>query len=436
MKSQCSILLLLLCCTCLPGFSGEYNFHALKPYALIDDQSNFQYINSVTVTQKGTFLISVTAREKLLAPGESVSGNDSFYVYTRRSEDRGKTWQPRVTAYRGHDAGEDYNAEMGQLFPVPAAIGPEQKLRIYQFHIRRHAPSSIRFGKLAYSFSEDDGRSWTGPRGPGSVYMIPEPKGYTISQSKDGYGWHLMGPPIIMSNGQFLLPLNISTDPEPLAEIHSEIVFMISRNIFTETDPAAVTFHFYPAPPDGIKSPLKNERQRTLAQEPQVVELSDHRIMCVFRTGNGRVEYAVSQDFARTWTNAQPLRYYPQKGPEIKNPNCACPFTKLSNGTFALLHTNNDGYMHGSESPFDGRKNRHPIYVTIGKELTADNNQPMMFTASRILCSMEGFHPENPRRDLTYGALVESEGEFFHYYNALWNYIQVNKVAPSVLRFR
>ncbi len=282
----------------------------------------------------------------------------------------------------------------------------------------------------------DDGRTWRGPDGPESVYMIDEPAGYSISGSEHGYGWHLMAPGLIMSNGEYILPINISSDPKPLSKIYSEVIFMVSRNIFTEEDPSKVKFDFYPKPPHGILSPMHDNPERTLAQEPQIVELSGGELMCVFRTGNGRVEHSVSKDFGRTWSESAPLRYYPQQGPVIRNPNCAVPFTKLSGGRYALLHTDNDGYLEGSESLFDARRNRHPIYITIGKYIDTQTGQPLIFSASRLLCSIEGFHLENPRRDLTYGALIESEGEYFHFYNALWNYIQVNKVNPALLEFR
>jgi hypothetical protein len=432
--STISIVFCLICCQLL--IASEYSSHASNPFAVIDDRSNFQYVNSVTVTQSGTFLISVTTRSEVLLPGDKNSGHDSFHVYTRRSEDRGKTWQDRVAAYDGGDVGPEYNAEMGQLFPVPAPLGQNRVSRIYQFHIRRNAAESIRFGKVGYSCSEDDGRNWSGPDGRNSIYMLGEPDCYQISRGDKPWGWHLMGPGRIMSNGMYILPVNISTDPEPLSQIDSELVFIISKNILTEQDPAKVEFEFYPQAEHGVRSPMLDQPARSLAQEPQIVELNDHKLMCVFRTGNGRVEFTVSDDFGKTWQDSQPLRYWPENGPIVLNPNCACPFSKLSNGRYALLHCNNDGHHGGfGKTPFDARYNRNPVYLSVGREVITVEGQPMMFTAPRLLCSIEGFHPDNPRRDLTYGALIESQGEFFHFYNALWQYIQVNKVDPALLEF-
>jgi hypothetical protein len=412
----------------------KYSTQAANPFALIDDVSNFQYINSVCITQFGTFLLSATSRTGYVPEDLHSNETVSFLSYTRRSTDRCRTWQPRVIAYDGSDMGPEWNSEMGQFLPVPAPLGPERKMRIYQFHIRRHAPKSVRFGKIVFTYSEDDGKSWLGPDGPGTVFEVQDPAGYTVSESKDGWGWHLMAPGHIMSNGEWILPINVSSDPAPLGEIQSEVVFMISKNILTEPDPEKIEFEFFPKPPRGILSPIEGERQRSLAQEPQVVELSDHRLMCVFRTGNGRIEYTVSKDYGRTWTNADILRYWPEDGPVVLNPNCACPFTRLTDGRYALLHCNNDGTHNGGRDPYDSRKNRNPVYVSVGREVKG-GGQPMMFAAPRLLCSIEGFHPENPRRDLTYGAFIESCGEYFHFYNAVWNFIQVNKADPLLLDF-
>jgi hypothetical protein len=412
-----------------------YNNHASKPYSLIDDQSQFQYINSVAVSQAGTFLISVTARNGDCTLENYSDKFASFYVYTRRSTDQCKTWSDRITTYSAADKGPEYNAEMGQFLPVPAPLGDERKMRIYQFHIYRNSHSSVRFGKIGYTYSEDDGQTWNGPDGPESIYHVDSPDDYDISRCEKGWGWHLMGPGLIMSNGKWILPINISTDPHPLGEIQSEIIFMVSDNILTEPDPARIVFEFFPKPPHGIKSPIVSDPSRTLAQEPQICELSERHLICVFRTGSGRVEFSTSKDYGHTWTTAAPLRHWPDDGPVILNPNCPCPFVKISDGRFVLLHCNNDGTYNGGKDPFDARKNRSPIYVSIGRDIKG-KNQPLIFTAPRLLCSIDDFHAEVNHRDLSYGAFIEHAGQYYHFYNALWWFVQVNNVDPALLEFK
>jgi hypothetical protein len=84
------------------------------------------------------------------------------------------------------------NIEMGQLFPVPQPI--DGKRRIYQFHIR-HTHVDTRFGEIKYTISHDDGRTWEGPNGSGSLYDLSTPT-YELSPNSDG--WHLMAPGLLM----------------------------------------------------------------------------------------------------------------------------------------------------------------------------------------------------------------------------------------------
>ncbi len=397
--------------------STGYSTSALSPMAVIDfidvSQEWGQYINSVCVTQTGAWLISVT-----------VNTPKGGVVYTRRSQDRGQTWDPRVYAVPPGLLEPGRTIEMGQLLPVDV----DGLSRIYQFHVQ-HTRENTRFGQLRYSVSHDDGRSWEGPGGRGTLYELPAPS-YKLSPDSDG--WHLMAPGLTLESGEWLLPMNISTDPLPLGEIHSELVFGITRNIFTVRDPADLKMEFYPPPPHGVFVPYERESVRSLGQEPQVAQLSDGRLFCVCRTGNGCLYYTVSSDSGRTWEPARPLLYR-DGGEQMIHPNAPCPFRRLPNGTYALLFCNNDGTAFGGADPFDHTRNRQPVYVSIGRETGRTGGQPLEFGEPRLLCSIEGFQPEAHWRDLTYGFLLEDGGEYFHFYNAVWRFIQVNRVDPALL---
>lgn len=395
----------------------EYSTSAAAPLAVIDDASKKQYLNSVCVTATGAWLVSVTTGE-----------NGGHHVYTRRSTDRGRTWEPRVVACDARLRGPEWDSEMGQLFPVPGGVGIRGARRIYQFHILRNTRSGSRFGRLVFTCSEDDGRSWRGPQGSGSVYNVATPS-YALAPGADG--WHLMAPGRLLSSGEWLLPMNVSTDPPALADIRSELVFALSRNILTEGDPQAVTFAFHPAPPHGVRLPFASDPAASLAQEPQVVELSDHRLLCVFRTGNGWLGCTTSRDYGRSWTRPRPLLTRPG-GSQLPHPNAPCPMTRLSDGRVALLYCNNRGTAFGGSGPFDHLRNRQPVFVAVGVE-NGDEEQPLTFSEPRLLCSIAGFRPEVAWRDLTYGFLLEESGEYFHFYNAVWQAIQVNQVDPALL---
>jgi len=390
----------------------QYHHSALHPLAVVDDDSPKQYLNSVCVTASGAWVVSVTADD-----------GEGHYVYTRRSTDCGQDWEARVLAYDGRDLGTHYQCEMGQLLAIPSG-------RVYQFHIVRDTHTTNRFGRLVHTYSDDDGRSWRGWEGPGSGVIPLRPPPYDLAPGNDG--WHLMAPPRRLSNGEWALPLNVSTDPPALADIRSEAVFAFTGEIEALADPTEVEFEYVPPPPHGLTVPLRGHPGESLAQEPQIVELGDHRLMCAMRTGNGCIAYSVSDDWGRTWRPSAPL--VDRVGEPLRHPNAPCPFTRLSTGCYALLYCDNDGHAFGGRDVFDYQKVRQPIYVTIGREMGALTRQPVQFGPPRLLCDLEGFRPEVPWRDLTYGQLLEVNGRCYHFYNAVWQSIQVNRVDPALLR--
>ena len=408
-----------------PEFAGLHS-KAGRPMAVIDQQEYKQYINSFTVSQQKTWLISITSGAVGYAK-----------VYVKRSEDQGKTWsRERIPVYDPREdtsleRREDFDCEMGQLFPLPAPIGDDQVHRIYQFSIVRDTKRGARFGKLIYTISEDDGRTWVGPDGPGTYWDIDSP---TYDLVGHDWGWHLMAPPRIIGNGRMILPMNASTDPPALSDIRCEPVYMISENILTESDPSHVEFSFYPPPPHGVHVPFERIPGESHGMEAQVVEMSDGRLFSPIRTGNGCIYFTISDDGGRSWTDAWPLRR-DDDGPLLLNPNCANPLTKLSNGTYAILHCNNNGQAFGVEDVFRHTVVRHPIYVSIGVENEQGSLQPIRWSTPRLLTSLEDYVPAHQGgwNDLTYGYLHEEDGRFFHFYNAMWDRIQVSEIDQSLL---
>ncbi len=408
-----------------PAFAGLHS-KAGHPMAVIDEKEYKQYINSFAVSQKGTWLISVTSGAVGYAK-----------VYVKRSEDKGKTWsRERIQVYDPRqdmtlERRNDFDCEMGQLFPVPKPIGEKKVHRVYQFSIVRDAKKGARFGKLIYTTSEDDGRTWVGPGGTGTYWDIDSPTYELVGHT---WGWHLMAPPRITGDGRMVLPMNASTDPPALRDIRCEPVYMISKNIMTEEDPGKVAFSFNPPPPRGVHVPMKGKPSETHGMEAQVVELSDGRLFSPMRTGNGCICFTISDDGGKTWPEATPLRR-DDDGPLLLNPNCANPLTKLSNGTYAILHCNNDGNVYGVNDVFRHNVVRHPMYVSVGVENKPGRKQPIRWSAPRLMTTLENYVPAHKAgwNDLTYAYLHEEDGRFYHFYNAMWDRIQVSEVNPLLL---
>lgn len=395
-----------------------------NPTAVIDSANAVQYINSFTVTGAGTWLLSVTYRAL-----------DGIHrVYVARSEDQGRSWTTRIPAYDAHaERGEDFNCEMGQLYPVQGVAAANGE-RIYQFHIQRRMSNSVRFGRLVYTISEDDGRSWRGPDGPNTVYEVDAPIYDLVGHE---WGWHLMAPPLRASWGTMYLPMNCCTDPKLLDDIESEPVFARSENINTASDPAAISFDFFPAPSHGLHVPYIDRPGKSHGMEAQLVELSTGAILAAIRTGNGCVYYATSPDRGTTWTEALPLRQT-DDGPALANPNCPNPLTKLQDGRYVLLHCNNDGNAFGAHSVFEHTVVRHPIYASVGAESGANEpgSQPIHWSDPVLITTLDGYedkHGAPMGNDLSYGLFHEEDGRFYHFYNAKWESIQMNEIPAGLL---
>lgn len=384
------------------------------PDVVIDCEEPVQYINSFRVSSAGTWLLSVTSR-----------GLDGIHrVYVRRSSDRGRTWSPRIPAYDANaELGEDYNCEMGQII--------EERGRLYQFHIKRRLSNSVRFGKLVYSVSDDDGRSWHGPDGANTVFPVEVPI-YDIAGHE--WGWHLMAPPYRTSDGIVILPMNCCTDPPLLDDIECEPVYAHVHGLRSR-DPGAVKLELFPPPPHGLHVPYHARPGKSHGMEAQVTELSDGRLFSVIRTANGVVSFTLSRDSGRTWSDPQPLRR-DDGGEPILNPNCPNPLTRLSDGRYAVLHCNNDGNAFGASSVFAHTIVRHPIYVSVGRENRVTANQPIRWSEPRLMTTLDGYEPKFGAPmgdDLTYGLLHEEEGRYYHFYNARWESIQMNEIPAGVL---
>ena len=153
------------------------------------------------------------------------------------------------------------------------------------------------------------------------------------------------------------------------------------------------------------------------------------------RTGNGCVYFSTSSDFSDTWNDPKPLRR-DDGGDRLLNPNCACPLTKLSKGRYALLHCHNDGNVFGANSVFAASVVRIPIYVSVGVKNTPGKEQPIRWNAPRLLTTLDGYQPKfgSKSMDLTYGLLHEEDGRYYHFYNARWESIQVNRIDPALLK--
>jgi hypothetical protein len=198
----------------------------------------------------------------------------------------------------------------------------------------------------------------------------------------------------------------------------SEVCFLRFENILTEADPRKLIVTTWPKTPHGLSAPNPLRPGINTAQEPTNPSLSDGRLICPMRTLLGRIYFALSADDGRTWDTPRPLRYSPG-GREIHHPMAPCPLYKLKDGRFVLLFYNNDGSGHGGRGPTDSANVRNPAYITVGREIPGEKDQPIRFGPPKLFASTDWVPisgQDTGTQVATYTSLVEDRGERILFY--------------------
>jgi hypothetical protein len=137
----------------------------------------------------------------------------------------------------------------------------------------------------------------------------------------------------------------------------SESWFLRCANIDTESDPAKLDWETLPDGEDGLRSP-----RGPIAEEVNLVSLSDGSLFCTYRTVAGHPCHAYSRDNGRTWTAPAFMTYGPGSK-LVHHPRAANFVRKLKEGPYAgrfIYWFHN----HGGKS-YEGR---NPAYLLGGIE--------------------------------------------------------------------
>jgi hypothetical protein len=201
-------------------------------------------------------------------------------------------------------------------------------------------------GKMCYRYSDDNGETWSNR----FIIDMPVTAIDLVNQYHDNgihqVFWSICKP-ILSSDGQmyFGFTKNGNYDTHEGAIVNSP-------NINTETDNTKIIWNFYPKGNLGIKSPTMGNVQ----EEHNIVELSNGKFACIFRTQLGYPAITYSSDSCKTWSLPKPMTY--ENGDTIRNPR-ACPRVfKCSNGKYVFWFHNNS-FVWGY---------RNPVWVSGGIE--------------------------------------------------------------------
>lgn len=307
-----------------------------QPYAVINNQKEWVVV---------------------MTTGTGNEGDSGQHIVSTISKDQGKTWS--------------------SLYDIEPATGPEASWvtplivpsgRIYVFYtynsdnMREVLNSSgikikrvDTMGKMMMKFSDDGGYTWSERR-----YEVPirnfEIDDNNIYQGKIQFFWSV-ALPIIHNNAVFLPLAKIGNFGEGFMESGSGAILK-STNILSESDPAKITWETLPDGNKGLLPP-----QGKVADEHNIVSLSDGSLYCVYRTDQGNNVQAYSRDNGHSWTKPVWATYTPE-GKVIKQPRCFNKIYKFKNGKYALFFHNNSSRNY-SHHPLG---NRNPTWLAGGIE--------------------------------------------------------------------
>jgi hypothetical protein len=243
-----------------------------------------------------------------------------------------------------------------------------------------------------------------------------------------------------LSDGTVLAPMTrwssvIHYGKACLLDMDSEITLIRFENLHTEKDPAKLHATPLPKSEHGIRVPHPEKPELSVVQEPTIRELSDGRLICVMRALTGRVHFSLSTDKGQSWSEAQVLCYEPE-GEEILNPITPCPMYQFNDGRFLLVFYNNDGSANGASSPADWRKNRYPVFMTVGHEIPGHPNQPIRFGKPKEFTTSDGVGVGFYGRTevATYPSFLEENGSKIFFYPDRKRFLLGRKLTDEWLK--
>jgi len=318
-------------------------------------------------------------------------------VVCARSLDRGRTWsEPQVIdGPKPGDADGTGLASWGFPIVAPNLLG-DGAHRVYYIYNKNVGIDDARedtTGMVRCRYSDDDGRTW------GATYDFPiAPSAISHPDPEAPPNWIVYQNIFITPENHVLAPFTrwasntydaaVKLDLN-LLEHWSEIWFLRFENILSEPDVDKLIVSTWPKAPHGIQVESPYRPRVSVAQEPTVQALSDGRLICVFRTLLGANYFALSEDDGRSWDEPRVLRYEPGGNP-VLNPMSPSPLYRLHDGRYLLLFYNNDGTANGGKSPVDSKRNRYPVWLTVGREIPGEKEHPLRFGPPKIFATSNG----------------------------------------------
>lgn len=279
----------------------------------------------------------------LMTTGAGVEGQPGQHVVALRSEDRGRSWSKPIPIEPPD------GPEASWVMPLLTPSG-----RVYAYYVYNTAnlrevitdfgptPRVDTLGDLMCRYSDDGGLTWSAER-----YRVPI-RVFECDR-ENPYGGEVLffwgvGKPIVWAGHVYLGLAKVGRFGEGFMA-RSEGVFLHSDNALTEPDPAQHRWETLPDGDIGLRAP-----RGPIADEHNLVPLSDGSLYCTYRTIDGHPCAAYSRDGGHTWTPPAYMAYEPG-GRLVKHPRAANFVKRFSNGKFLYWFHNHGGRWYDDRNP-------------------------------------------------------------------------------------
>lgn len=392
-----------------PPKPAKCDFQVYIPQSQDSFDSSNQHVTAIPLPN-GEFLATWTM--------SSLEGVGDQHVVISRSCDKGKTWT-KPEYFEGAEV-DGYMAMWSFPFMVPHTG------RIYMFYHKQQGYVDIEpqaTSQIWYRVSDDLGHTWSKPY----KHLKIERNSYSNPDENADLNVIVYQPPVIMANGEVIVGFThwACSSLKKGAHVPSECRFLIFNNIMTIEDPQQLTISTFPDNgQDGLRLTFPEIPEISFLQEPSLQVLSDGRLFCVMRTGTGYAAYSISSDHGRTWTKPDTLRYAAD-GQPVMQPMVPCPLYKLRDGRYILIFHNNVGDANQGRHFMDWCRNRRPVYISIGREVLANEKQPLIFNKPKILADNDRV-PISDKQVTeigTYPSLFEYDGKVYFIFPDRKHYI-------------
>lgn len=385
----------------------------IKTGAIIPDEgySDQPY---VVITDDGNWLC-------LMTTGQGVEGEGGQHAVATISKDKGRTWSTLI------DIEPAQGPEASWVMPLKVPGGRVYAFYTYNKDNVREVPGASggtakrvdTLGAYMFKYSDDHGRTWSKER-----YEIPMPT-FAADRANNFGGRVLLfwgvGKPIVHRGAAYFGFAKVTRWGEPGVLVRSQGQFMRSDNILTERDPRRINWQVLPAGEEGLRAP-----KGPIAEETNLVALSDGALYAVYRTIDGYPCHAYSRDGGKTWTAPDYATYAPG-GRRIKEPRAATFVRRFSNGKYLLWYHNHGGdAAHTAEWTTMATgyyRNRNPAWIAGGVE----RDGRIHWSQPEVL-----LYDDDPSVRMSYPDFIEDGGRYF-ITETQKNIARVHEIDPALL---